>query len=144
MIKEKDILNNYIETKGLKKSTRRFEILDAFVTSGTHLTADELYDIVIEKNSSIGRATVYRTLKLLSECGLASELRLDDGVVRYELKYRNPHHDHLVCTDCGSYIEVVDNHIEELQNSMANRHGFIPEDHTLIIYGLCQNCSEKN
>ena len=88
----------------------------------------------------IGIATVYRTLKLLKESGLCKEIRLDDGVTRYEHLYKHDHHDHLICSECGDLIEVLDPEIETLQKKLAKKHGFRIDSHKLEIYGTCREC----
>ena len=143
MIKEEKILNDYLKSRGLKQSAPRREVMLRFLSIERHVTADELYDEVARKDPSIGRATVYRTLKVLCECGLASELKLNDGLTRYEHKYRHDHHDHLVCNSCGGCIEVVDPRIEKLQRQMAESRGFIPEHHSMTIYGTCKGCAAR-
>lgn len=90
----------------------------------------------------MGFATVYRTLKLLCECGLGRELKFEDGTARYEHLYGHRYHDHLVCTRCGRFVEVVDPEIERLQEKLAKRHGFQPERHWLEIYGVCRKCKK--
>lgn len=138
--KEEKILEDYIATKNLKHSAQRTEILRVFLDIDRHLTANELYRIVLKKNSSVGFATIYRTLRLLCECGLCRELRFEDGTTRYEHLYNHQHHDHLICTKCGKFIEVVDPEIEELQERLAKLHGFHPERHRMELYGTCTKC----
>ncbi|MDO9541817.1 MAG: transcriptional repressor [Kiritimatiellia bacterium] len=138
--KEKRILEDYLAAKDLKYSRQRDEILDIFLSLDRHLTANELYNIVQKKYSRLGVATIYRTLKLLCECGLCRELKLEDGTTRYEHLYGHRHHDHLICTKCGRFTEVVDPDIERLQEKLFRRHGFYPQRHRLDLYGICRNC----
>jgi len=138
---EQKIFDGYVKKMGLKQSEQRRDILFVFLKTEKHLTADELYGLVRKKNPSIGAATVYRTLKLLRECGLCREFRLHDGTTRYEHLYGHDHHDHLVCTDCGTLIEVFDPQIEKLQEKLALQHGFTTSSHKLEIYGTCEACS---
>ncbi|MFA5794149.1 MAG: transcriptional repressor [Candidatus Brocadiia bacterium] len=137
---EKKIFENYLEAKSLKHSEQRMEILNIFLKADNHLTANELYQIVRGKYPSIGYATIYRTLKLLCECGLCRELKFDDGASRFEHLYGHQHHDHLICTKCGRFVEVVDPEIERLQEKLAKRHGFHPERHRMELYGVCKRC----
>ncbi len=106
------------------------------------MSPEELYRLVKKRDASIGQATVYRTLKLLSEAGLASQVELGDGVVRYEHKYGQQHHDHLICTNCRREVEVFDPDIEELQELLAERHGFVLTHHKMYLYGLCPECRQ--
>ena len=77
---------------------------------------------------------------MLAEAGLCRELKFDDGTTRYEHLYGHRHHDHLICTTCGRFVEVVDPAIERLQMRVAERHGFRPERHRMEIYGICRRC----
>ena len=95
------------------------------------------------KHPSIGYATVYRTLKLFNECGIAEERNFGDGQARYEPCAGDAHHDHLVCTACGAIIEFEDTRIEELQQKVAEEQGFTIVSHRLELYGLCAQCSAK-
>lgn len=138
--KERRIFEDYLTTKSLKHSEQREEILHIFLNTDTHLTANELYRVAQKKNPAIGYATIYRTLKLLCECGLCRELRFEDGTTRYEHLYGHQHHDHLICTKCGRFVEVVDPQIERLQEKLVKQHGFYPERHHMELYGVCKRC----
>ena len=140
--KEVKIFEDYLKTKNLKHSHQRREILHIFLNIDRHLTANELYQIVQKKYPSIGYATIYRTLKLLCECGLCRELKFEDGTTRYEHLYGHQHHDHLICTKCGRLIEVVDQEIEHLQEKLAKLHGFYLERHRMELYGICKRCKK--
>lgn len=140
---EKKIFYDFLGKKGLRNTPQRELILDTFLMNEGHITAEQLYDIVKQSDKSIGQATVYRILKLLAEAGLASEVDFGDGVKRYEHSYNHPHHDHLICRKCGKTVEVVDPQIEELQERVAEKYGFKLIDHTLYLYGLCEDC-QKN
>ena len=131
---------DYLRKKHLKLTDQRNAILNVFLKTERHLSVDDLYDIVRKKDSSIGHATVFRTLKLLSEAGIAKEVNLGDGKTRYEHKYDHEHHDHLVCLECGKFIEAVDSKIEKLQEELCKRHGFVPQQHTMEIFGICKKC----
>lgn len=137
---ENRIFDDYVRSRGLRQSSQRKEILWIFLKTESHLTADELYRMVKKKVPEIGIATVYRTLKLLKESGLCREIRLDDGVTRYEHLYNHEHHDHLICSECGDLIEVLDPQIEKLQKRLAKKHGFRIDSHKLEIYGTCRKC----
>jgi Fur family ferric uptake transcriptional regulator len=116
------------------------QILETFLKTEKHLTAEELHRLVQRKNPSIGKVTVYRTLKLLKESWLCRELRPQDGTMRYEHLYEHEHHDHIVCTDCGALVGVVDPRIEKIQEKLTKAHGFHIKSHKLEIYGLCRKC----
>ena len=91
----------------------------------------------------MGYATVYRTLKLLKECGLAEERHFADGQARFENVEAEHHHDHLICESCGRIIEFVQPRIEELQEELAHRYGFVATTHKMEIYGICKECREN-
>jgi Fur family ferric uptake transcriptional regulator len=137
---EQDIFHKFLAQKDLRDTPQRELILDVFLKREEHVSAEQLYDIIKKRDPSIGQATVYRNLKLLSEAGLAREVDFGDGVTRYEHNYNHPHHDHLVCRGCGKMVEVVDSVIEELQKRVAEQYGFVLTDHALYLYGNCAEC----
>ena len=138
-----NIFQSFLKRKNLKYSDQRKTILETFTKSEKHVTTEELYLAVRKRNPAIGYTTVHRTLKLLCESGLAYESKFEDGVSRYELKYGNEHHDHLICTNCGTFIEVVDPRIEELQKKLAEKYEFNQKHHRLEIYGICKKCRDS-
>lgn len=140
---EYQILVNYLKEKNLKNTGQRKLILDAFLNNERHISAEELYDQLKRENPGIGLATIYRNLKLLSECGLANELHFSNGVTRYEHLFGHEHHDHLICLDCGKYIEVIEPAIEELQAKLAQENNFQVLRHRMELYGICQECAKK-
>jgi Fur family ferric uptake transcriptional regulator len=137
---EQKVFQEFLAEKNLRMTYQRKTILDVFLKTKTHVSPEDLYNLVKKRDSSIGQATVYRTLKLLSEAGLASEVDFGDGVMRYEHKYGQRHHDHLVCEVCGKKVEVFDPLIEELQEKLAKKHGFILTNHKMYLYGICNKC----
>lgn len=139
---EVEILSDYLKKKDLKLTDQRKIILDSFLAIETHVTAEELYDRLKQNHPNIGVATVYRTLKLLGECGLANEIKFSDGIARYEHLLGHQHHDHLICLKCGQYIEVCDPAIEELQEKLAERNRFQIKSHRMELYGICKDCLE--
>jgi len=141
--KAKEIFEKYISDKKLKFTSQRNLILDIFLKEEGHISAEDLYKKVSQKYPSIGLATVYRTLKLLSECGLAHERQFGDGQTRYEHSYEHIHHDHLICTRCGKIIEFENSDIEKLQSDVAKRNKFKIYAHKLELYGLCHECVNK-
>ncbi len=141
--KEKKIFKEYLVKKGLRTTNQRNIILDVFLKSNKHLTPEELYRLVKRRDKSIGQATVYRTLKLLSDAGLAEEVDFGDGIIRYEHSYGQSHHDHLICQVCSRHIEVYDKTIEQQQEKLAKRHGFKLTGHRMYLYGICKACQNK-
>ena len=112
------IFRSFLKNKGLRNTPQRQQIMEVFFNESGHLTTEEIYDRVRKEDPSLGQATVYRTMKLLCEAGLAREVRFGDGLARYE-HAADAHHDHLICENCGRNIEVVDSQIEELQDALA-------------------------
>jgi len=137
---KKKVFREFISQKGLKSTRQRDVILDAFLSSDRHLSIEELYLKLRAKHPSIGYATVYRTLKLFAESGIAREIQFGDGQTRYEHVNEGEHHDHLVCTRCGTIIEFENEAIEKLQDEVAARHDFLIETHKLELYGICAKC----
>jgi len=136
----KQIFQAYISRRGLKSTRQREIILDEFLRSTAHPSTEELYLRVRKKHPYIGYATVYRTLKLFAECGIAEERHFGDGQTRYESTRGEEHHDHLICTACGKIIEFENPRIEDLQDQVAQQHQFEISNHRLEIYGRCQRC----
>lgn len=137
------VFTEYLAKTNLKMTPQRRLILDVFLRDEGHLASEELYHKVKEEDKSIGQATVYRTLKLLSESGLAKEVHFGDGVTRYEQKYGSAHHDHIICERCGKTLEVMDEDIERLQEKLAAAHGFELTGHKMYLYGVCADCRAK-
>jgi len=140
---EKEIFSNFITKKGLRATSQRELILDEFLCQERHISAEELYDLVKQRDKTIGQATVYRVLKLLCESGIAREVNFGDGSMRYEHEFGHEHHDHLVCKVCGKTLEVVDPAIETLQKALAEKYGFILSSHEMYLYGVCPDCRGK-
>ena len=113
-------------------------ILQTFLEAQRHVTSEDLYQAVRKEHANIGYTTVYRTMKLLVEAGLATERHFDDGITRYEIEHE--HHDHLVCVKCGKIQEFECEMIEETQNAIAAQHGFEVLRHRHELYGHCSAC----
>lgn len=135
-----DRLQSYLSQRGLKSTRQRSLIVDTFLAAGGHLDVDQLLARVRLADPRVSAATVYRTMKLLTECGLAHAQRFGDGHTRYESAFNREHHDHLICTSCGEIIEFENDRIEALQEMVARRHGFAVTHHKLELYGLCKSC----
>lgn len=117
-----------------------------FFESKAHLSLLELLELARGRHASVGYATVYRTMKILAECGLAHEHKFAEGSVRYEPALEGEHHDHLICVTCGRIVEYEDERIEKLQDELAEEHGFRVVSHRHEIYGECltPDCPERN
>ena len=129
--------------RGLRSTAQRRLILDRLFEVGGHFTADDLIADVRQADSSVGSATVYRTLRMLVESGLLHEHRFADHEgTRFELKLGEEHHDHLICLECGTIREFEEPLIEQLQERIAAQLGFTLESHTHQLYGYCKDCSK--
>lgn len=135
---EREKLAQHLDSSGLKHTKQRDVILIAFLDSHEHISAEQLYQVVRKEAPSIGYTTVYRTLKLLVDAGIAQERRFDDGLVRYEVEHA--HHDHLVCLSCGKIIEFNSELIEDTQDAIAIEYGFKVLRHRHELYGHCSDC----
>jgi Fur family ferric uptake transcriptional regulator len=129
----------YLEKNHLKHTKQRELILNVFLDARRHLTSEDLYLSVRQQYPNIGYTTVYRTMKLLVEAGLATERHFDDGITRYETEHE--HHDHLVCIRCGKIVEFECEIIENAQDEIAKRHGFQIVRHRHELYGHCADCA---
>jgi Fur family ferric uptake transcriptional regulator len=138
-------LQAYMAKKGLRSTAQRRLIVDTFFEGAPHMTIEDLLNEVRTRDKGIGYATVYRTLKLLAESGVASERRFGDGLSRYELADEaKSHHDHLICVSCGKIIEFEEPRIEALQDEIARRYAFHITSHKHEMYGTCSDCQRKS
>lgn len=140
---EVQVFHDHIKRSGLKRTAQRDLILDVFLRTEGHVSSEDLYELVKVADPSVGFTTVYRTLKLLQESGLARDVQYYDGRTLYEHDFKHAHHDHLICTSCGRLIEFYSEVIENMQDEIADRHGFRPETHSLRIFGMCRECRKK-
>ena len=130
----------YLEEHNLKHTKQRDAILDVFLGVKGHITSEDLYRRVREEHPNVGYTTVYRTMKLLCDAGLANERHFDDGITRYEIEHE--HHDHLVCTRCGKIIEFDCEMIESAQERIAKSYDFRVLRHRHELYGHCASCRD--
>jgi len=140
---EKKIFLDHIQKAGLRKTAQRDVILEMFLRTEEHLTSEDLYWLVQKEDPTVGHTTVYRTLKLLTEAGLAREVRFGDNKTYYEHHFNHDHHDHMICTECGKVIEFFSQGIESLQDEMADKFGFKLSHHSLRMWGVCAECHAK-
>jgi Fur family ferric uptake transcriptional regulator len=137
---EMQVFMNYLGQKKLKLTPHRELILEKFIAEEGHRSVEDIYRGVRQDDPRIGYTTVYRTMKLLADCGLAREIDLADGITRYEHLYNHDHHDHMICMRCGASIEFFNAGIEAVQDAASAQLGFKVLDHRLQIYGLCKDC----
>ena len=126
----------YLATNNLNTTLQRELIVEQFLRSRDHVSIDELLARIRKRNKKVGYATVYRTLKLLVDSGIANQRQFGDGQARFEVA--GEHHDHLICSKCGLILEFEDEEIERLQDRIAERlGGFKVIRHRHELYGLC-------
>ena len=130
-----DVFKSYLKKNNLKMTNERIEILEAAFDTHDHFEADELLYMLKEKGSNVSRATVYRTLDILVQCGLASKDNFGGQTAKYEHIYGHKHHDHIICTDDDTIIEFYDERIEKLQEEIAEKHGIKLTHHVMQLYG---------
>jgi Fur family ferric uptake transcriptional regulator len=138
--KVRSTLHAYMETKGLRSTDQRRLIVETFFRAPNHVSIEELLAQVRALDPKVGYATVYRTLKLMAESGIAYEREFGDGLTRYELADGGGHHDHLICDRCGQITEFEEPEIERLQDKVAAEYGFELRSHKHELYGLCPAC----
>jgi Fur family ferric uptake transcriptional regulator len=138
--KTKQIFRAFINNKNLRYTEQRDIIIEQLYRNKGHFTPDEFCDLIKVEYPDIGKATVYRTLKLLEEAKITSRIEFGDMRFRYELNADRDHHDHLICERCKKSVEVSDSKIESLQNKLAQNHGFQLTGHRLYLYGICEDC----
>jgi Fur family transcriptional regulator, ferric uptake regulator len=138
-----DIFHRHLKRVALKHTEQRDTILRTFLETSEHLSTDELHHLVRRKDPRIGFTTVYRTLKLLADCGLASAVAFQDGVARYEHQYNRRSHHHMVCTECGSSVEFFSPEVDRMEQEIGRKHHYLTTRHTFQIYGVCEECRRR-
>jgi len=134
-----------LKNAGLKATTPRLKILNLFETSDVrHLTAEDVYKILLADNEDVGLATVYRVLTQFEQAGLLIRHHFEGDKAVFELN-QGKHHDHLVCLQCGKVEEFYDPEIEKRQDKVAKERGFVVREHSLYLFADCtkQNCPNK-
>lgn len=138
-----EVFSGYLKKNGLKMTRQREIIVESFLRTNGHLSTDELYQLVKQKDKSVGFTTVFRTLKALTDCGLARETDLQDGRTRFEHIYNRPHHHHIVCVACSRTIEFLSPELERLQEQIVAKYQFESVRHQLQIFGVCLDCQNQ-
>lgn len=135
--------NSDLKKAGLKVTIPRLKILEILENAPQHhLSAEDVYRVLLETSGDIGLATVYRVLTQFEEAGLVIRHNFEGGHSVFELD-NGRHHDHLVCVKCGRVEEFMDDVIEQRQQEIAKKAGYLITDHSLNIYGTCGNCQKK-
>lgn len=137
-----EYLKEKLKAQGCKLTPQRRSILDVIIDNGgSHLSAEEIYEMVKKKCPEIGLATVYRTMQMFDEIGIVYKHNFDDGRSRYELQNNEDHqHHHLICINCGKVIEVEEDLLEQLEKGIENKYKFSITNHNVKFLGLCDQC----
>ena len=131
-----------LKSTGLKATLPRLKILEIFQTSAVrHMTAEDVFRVLMQERSDIGLATVYRVLTQFEQAGLLIRSNFESGKAIYELD-EGQHHDHFVCTMCAKVEEFFDPEIEKRQQAIAKAKGWVVRDHTMALYGHCAECAK--
>lgn len=133
----------YLREHNLPVTAQRLAIADVLLTSERHLSAEEVAQEVSARGRAVGTATVYRTIDTLLESGLVVERDFGEGFRRFEPARDIPHHEHLVCTQCGRVEEFRDERLEHMTTIVAESRGFMRQRHRLVIHGVCKDCQTR-
>jgi len=136
-----ELFRNHLQRCGLHRTAQRERVLEVFLDMGGHPTPEELYEEIGSRGGGVGLATVYRTLKLLLEAGVAERRLFGDGLDRYEPRCGKGRHVHLVCEVCGRKTEIPMGNAERLFAKMAREHAFVLRHSETSFYGLCDSCA---
>ena len=132
-----------LKSTGLKATLPRLKILEIFQTGAQrHMTAEDVFRVLLDERSDIGLATVYRVLTQFEQAGILIRSNFESGKAVYELN-EGQHHDHFVCTSCGKVEEFYDPGIEKRQNLIAKAKGWVIQDHSMALYGQCAECASR-
>ncbi len=135
------IFRQYLEKKGQRLTKERNAVLEKAFSCRGHFDPETLYVDLKKGGVKASRASVYRTLNLLCECGLVEKVSKTDHGTIYEQAIGRPHHDHMVCIHCGKVIEFYSEGLERLQEEMCREHDFTGKSHSLEIRGYCGTCT---
>lgn len=143
MEKEKEIFKRYLVKKGLKFTPERELILEEVFSRHDHFDAEALFRVFYDRRENISRATIYRTLPLLVESGLAQEAMRCGERVCYEHIYGHKSHGHMICVECGKIIEFENKELENVKKKVCEEYGFKPAEFRFGIKGYCKDCLKK-
>jgi len=137
----REVFQRYLSEQDLRLTKQREQILDYLLSAEQHVTQNDVYQAL--KGRGIGKVTVFRTLKMLEECRLAERVTSPHGQPKFEIKHERPHHDHLICVECGAIREVQWPEVERIQEKTCKTLHFAPLWHRHEIFGRCQNCQAR-
>lgn len=139
----KESFTKYLKAGKYRITAERFQVLESVMRSEGHFDADGLFLQLKSSGSKVSRATVYNTLELLQDCGLISKYRFGESHSRYEKTFGRPHHDHMICLECGDIIEFVSDKLNRIQTDVCRENEFRMQSSTLQIFGMCRKCQHK-
>jgi Fur family ferric uptake transcriptional regulator len=140
MGEEMGLFRSFIRRKGLRNTPEREEIIAEIFANNDHFDVDELYLRLRSKGSRVSKASIYRNIPLIMECGLIKEVWHEDGHMHYEPIFGQSHHCHLRCIRCGRVIEFVEEELQAIEERLATKHNFLVVDHRLDVVGYCATC----
>ncbi len=133
----------YLRNHGVKYTRTRAVILDSVLEFRDHFEAEQVIHLLRESDRKVSKATIYRTLPLLVECGILKEVRFDEKRAYYEFAFGEAPHDHMVCRRCGRIVEFASDEVVALRAKIGQRHHFHVTSHRFQLSGLCWECSTK-
>lgn len=139
----RQVFQRYLRGRGIKFTTPRRVILDTVLDMNEHFEAEQLLYVIREKGLKVGKATLYRTLPLLVDCGVLKQVRFDDKHAHFEQAFGEDPHDHMVCRRCGRIVEFKSDELTALRSRIGKQHRFHVISHRLQISGLCWDCATK-
>lgn len=140
---EIDLFRSFISQKGLRNTPEREEIIEEIFASHEHFDVDELYLRLREKGSKVSKASIYRNIPLIMDCGLIKEVWHENGHMHYEYIYGHGHHCHIRCIRCGKVIEFVEKELKAIEKRLEKKYDFEIIDHNLDITGYCSKCKTR-
>ena len=138
-----DGFRRYLREHNLPVTAQREQVAEVIFGSAGHLSADDIERTLRERGASVGKATVYRTLDLLSHSGMITPRDFGEGFRRFERAPGRAHHEHLICVRCGRVIEFVNERLERMKALIAEEYGFRHHHHRLEIFGTCPECQQR-
>lgn len=142
--REREQCRELLQQEQVDRYEDRLQIMDAFLQTEHHVTCQDMVRLLEERGTPYPPEFVQDTLRLFYRLGFARKNRFDNGHVRYEHMHLGEHHDHLICTGCGSIVEFEDAQMEALQRQVADRYGFEPLHHRMELYGICPQCRKQH
>lgn len=130
------VFRRYLRSVGQKYTSERAEVLEAIIERDGVFEVEELLELLRERGRRISKATVYRTIKLLQECGIITQALFDSKQAHYQLVYGRAPRDYMICMHTGRYVEFADDELIALRDRICRAHGWTPAGHRLLIYGI--------